>query len=458
MDAGRGVAFRGPLKDDTTHDRRAQAPGRAVKKLLVFLLLAGALSAGVYWWRFAPRTYSVSEDQLAFAPMQRATMREIVSATGLVKPREVVLVGSEMPGMVTHVLGKVNQHVSEGTVLAQLDDRKVRLKVEEADNGVRTAKAALAQAQASRDAAQIALKVQIELSSKGGFRSDKEQADAQAKAAEAGVQAALANLAVASTAYKEAQLALERTLIKVPPGKREFLILERQVNEGQMVGPQGSPLFTLAGDLGRVEVHAQVAEGDISKVRKGQAAVFLITTFADEDVEFRGVVKEIRPLANNIKGAVFYDTVIDVENQKDPQSQEWRLRPGMTVSVDVIRREHKDVWRVPAAAVNFRLEEAYRNSAAKARLAQWQQRTDADQWHTLWIWDRAQEAPAPVFVRLGGLRGGEPGLKDSEGNEVLEWEPGREPSPGDPAPSIIIQAPPARPPGFFDRPANIKVS
>jgi HlyD family secretion protein len=434
-----------------------------VKKLFVFLLIVGAASAGLYWWRFAPRAYGLGEGQLTFVPVSHATMREIVSATGLVEPRELLLVGSEMPGVVTHVLGKVNQHVVEGTVLVQLDDRKLRLKVEEADNGVRTAKAALAQAAASRDAAQSALKVQLELESKGGFRSDKEQAQAQLKAALAGVQAADATLGVANTAHKEAQLALDMAQIKVPTltssgPKREFFVLDRKVHEGQMVGPQGPPLYTLAGELDKVEVHAQMAEGDISKVRKGQPAVFLVNTFADEEVEFRGVVREIRPLASNLKGAVYYDTVIDVDNQRDPQSGEWRLRPGMTVSVDVIRREHKDVWRVPSTALNFQLEEAYQNEAAKQRQAEWKRRADAADWHTVWIWDKDQGAPAPLFVRLGGLRDGEPGLKDSEGNEVLEWEPGREPSPGQPPPRIIIQAPPANPPGFFDRPANIKVS
>ena len=186
--------------------------------------------------------------------------------------------------------------------------------------------------------------------------------------------------------------------------------------------------------------------------------MFLFTTFTDEEIEFRGIVREIRPLASNIKGAVFYDTVIDVENQRDPRSGEWRLRPGMTVSVDVIRREHKDVWRVPSAALNFQLEEAYQNAAAKQRIAEWKRRPDADHWQAIWIWDKEQGAPAPLFVRLGGLRDGQPGLKDSEGNEILEWEPGKEPSPGQPPPRIIIHAPPANPPGFFDRPANIKVS
>ena len=42
----------------------------------------------------------------------------------------------------------------------------------------------------------------------------------------------------------------------------------------------------------------------------------------------------------------------------------------------------------------------------------------------------------------------------SEGNEVIEWEPGKEPT----RPlRVIIKAPPARPPGFFDQPANVKI-
>jgi hypothetical protein len=45
-------------------------------------------------------------------------------------------------------------------------------------------------------------------------------------------------------------------------------------------------------------------------VQKGLQALFTVTSFADEDVEFRGTVREIRPLATQIKGAVYYATII----------------------------------------------------------------------------------------------------------------------------------------------------
>jgi hypothetical protein len=100
------------------------------------------------------------------------------------------------------------------------------------------------------------------------------------------------------------------------------------------------------------------------------------------------------------------------------------------------------------------MDEAYQSEAAKARIAAWKKRPDARDWQSLWTWDEAAKHPQPVFVRIGGLKNGEPGLKDSEGNEILEWEPGKEPT----APlRVIIGAPPARAPGIFDQPANVKL-
>lgn len=432
-----------------------------MKKLLVVLVVVGAISAGVCYWRFVPRAHTLTEQQLTFLSLEQVTMRDIVSATGLLEPRDTIVVSSEMPGAVQLVLGKINQIAQEGAVLVQLDERRLQLKKEEADNGVRTAKAMLVQAEATRDAAEIAFKYQLELASKGGFRSEREQAEAQFKGALAGVLAAQAKVALATTAVKEAQLALDMAQIKVPSvttagPKREYLILDCKVHDGQMVGPQSGPLFILAGGLERMEVHAQVAEGDINKVKPGQTAVFAVTTYADEEAEYRGVVKEIRPQATNIKGAVYYDTVIEVVNRRDPQSGEWQLRPGMNVSVDILRRERQNVWRVPVAALNFQLEEAYQSEAARARVAEWQKRPDGKNWHTLWTWDATKASAWPAFVRVNGLKNGEPGLKDEQGIEVLEWEPGQEPS--HTPPCVIIAAPPAHRPGFFDKPANIKVS
>ncbi len=472
-----------------------------MKKLLLFLILVGAGLAGIVLWVNYPRRPSITERIFTYAAVEQGTMMESISATGIVhiESAKLLLVNSEMPGTVVAVFGKVNDQAQEGTLLLKLDDRKLHLKVEEAENGIKTARAAqaqaqsaLAQAQALHQAAELAFKYQVDLEKKGGFRSERDQAEVKVKAAQAGVAAAQAGVKLAQAklngaeiAEREAQLAFDLTRVIVPKVSRharnrpllavngsgesnstlvarDYLIVESKVQLGQQVGPGGPPLFTLARDLERIQVLAQVAEGDVGKVKKGLTASFTVTAFSDENIDFRGKVTEIRPMPSNVKGAVFYDTVIEVDNHKDPETGEWRLRPGMTASIDIVRRQHDKVWKMPSAALNFQMEEAYQSAAAQEHLAEWRKRPDHAQWKSVWIWDADRRQPWPVFVRIGGQdKKGEPGLKDGGFNEVLEWEPGWEPE----APAranqplrVIINAPPAEAPGFFDRPANIKVS
>jgi multidrug efflux pump subunit AcrA (membrane-fusion protein) len=441
-----------------------------VKKYLFIVLVLAGVGVAAYGWWFHTGTQPLTEKGLTFAEVRQAAIRDIVSATGQIEPREIVVVTSETPGIIKRLISRVGDAVSEGMPLAYLDDRKIVLKQEEAKNAIELAdaalaqaKAALAQAHATRDAAERFLKMQNEVAATVGIRTEREQAKSQVQAAEAGVnlaesgiKAALAKQQAAQTGLQEANLAHTLTAVRVPDlqAKREFLILERKVQEGQMVGPQSGPLFTLAGSLERVEVHAQVAEGDINKIKTRLKGIFKINNYRDEETEFEGTVKEIRPLASTIKGAVYYDAVLDVKNRRDPTSNEWLLRPGMTTSVDIVRQERVNAWRVPMSALNFIMDEAYQDTAARAQLAAWKQRPDEVAWRALWIWDKDAQRACPVFVRVGNKDGEEQGLKDSEGIEVLEWEAGKTPT----APlRIIIGAPPSRAPGFFDQPANLKI-
>ena len=72
----------------------------------------------------------------------------------------------------------------------------------------------------------------------------------------------------------------------------------------------------------------------------------------DNEPVFSAKVEDIRLTPINAHGAVFYEAIIEVKNEQDPDTHEWRLRPGMTASVDIIRREHEKVWKVPTAALS----------------------------------------------------------------------------------------------------------
>lgn len=441
--------------------------GILVKKLLIVLvILGGGVAGGVYWLQ-RPRVLNVEENLFTYATVQRGTMSEAISATGLLYPRDTVVVISELPGMVVDVPVKVNDIVYEGELLCRLDDSKVILNLEKANHGIVTAQAAVAQADALLHAADIAHKKQVKIADKGGFLSDLEEAEYKLKAAKAGLLVAQAQLEQAKTMQREAELHRTLSVVRVPrrqppflelsPKRQPYLVLDRKVQLGQFVGPTGStPLFTLATDLSQMEVHAEVAEGDIGRVKKGLKTLFTVSAFGETDVHFEGVVKDIRPVPNNVRGAIFYTTIIEVTNQKDPETNEWRLRPGMTAVVDIVRQEHLNVWKVPTAAVNFQMEMPYQNDAAKERMAAFKKRPDHAEWRAVWVWDSAQQRPAPVFVRLE--RDGQKGFKDNEFIEVLEWEAGREPAASSPSLKVITGAPPARTPGIFEQPTNIRVS
>jgi HlyD family secretion protein len=208
------------------------------------------------------------------------------------------------------------------------------------------------------------------------------------------------------------------------------VVLERRAALNQMVGPpESAHLFTLAGDLERVQVVAQVAEGDVAKVTRGLKATFTVTGAAEGEPALDGKVEEVRLTPASDRGAVFYKVVIEARNEREPRTGEWRLRPGQTVSVDIVRRAHESAWKMPAAAFTFQPDEAVQSEAARARLRQWQSLPHHDQWRTVWV-AGADQRPWPLFIRVGGRDGrGEDGIQDGQWTEVLQWDPQLSPAP-----------------------------
>jgi HlyD family secretion protein len=437
------------------------------KLLLLLVVLMLALAAGAWW--FSPSRRESGEPAYSFAPAERGSLVETVSATAALQPQEVVPVGTELAGKVVEVAADFNQTVSEGDLLLRLDDRAAVEKLNQAKTAVKLARASVDQAKAQQNAAQKNVDRLRELPSNVSMRKDIDAAEAQLEAAKAAVTVAEARVKEAQDGQQLAELGVRLTRVHVPvlarqagskesaPGvgalapegtapdtKRKFIVLDRKVELNQQVGPPiSAQLFLLGGDLAQMQAVAQVAEGDVGRVRRGQRAEFTVSTYGD-DVLFTGQVADLRLLPTNEHGAIFYRVVIDVANRKDSVTGDWQLRPGMTASVDVVVRRHDDVWKVPVSAVNFQMPEEYQTDAARDKLKQWQGRKDADQWKVVWV-QRADRKPWPEFVRLIATPGQEPGIHDSQFDEVLEWDPDMQPPPeANNPPQFIIGAPPPR--------------
>jgi HlyD family secretion protein len=397
-------------------------------------------------------------------------MTEVVNATGVLQPAEMFPVGSELVGRVAEVLTDYNQVVVEGQVLLRLDDQSARQRLRQAEVGVELARVGVRQADAVRKTAATAVARERLRSPEIRRQLDLDLVESHLRDAEVGLEAARVRVQQAEEERRQAELALRRNEITAPvlgadggnravaslspdaapsASRRGFVVLDRRVAVNQQVSPQGPPLFTLAADLEQMQVHIQVAEGDIGKVARGMAVEFTAAGAGDDHV-FKGTVEELRPAPVSDHGAVFYKVIAAVRNERDPATGEWRLRPGATATVEILRRTRPATWKVPLAALHFEVPVPL-SKAAQAKLAHGQPGSRGG-WQPVWVLG-ADGRPWPVFARL---RGSEPGLEDGQFQEALEWDAdlNPRPDPADPTthPRLLIGIQSSRKAGLFNPP------
>jgi HlyD family secretion protein len=399
-----------------------------VKKLLATIaLLAAALVAGVIsWQRGAAKP---SADSAGWQLIEYGSITETVSATGVLQPREVVVVGTELAGRVAEVLVDIGAAVEKDQPLARMDDRLARLRVKQAEVAVELAKADVGRAEAARDAAKIAVHRANDLLSAGGQQRDVDMADAALRSADAVVHVSGVKVQEAEASLQLAEHGLALATVRAPLAG---VVIDRKVTAGQQIGPPlSAQLFTVAADLARMEVVAQVAEGDIGRLKPGLPANFTVNSFPD--VTFHGTVKQVKPVPTMVQGAVFYPVTVAAENAKDPATGEWRLRPGMPAAAELVLRTHENVWKLPLAARGVMLDPARQDDAAKAKLAKWESRPDRPDWQLVWVRD-GDGPPRPLFLKLAATQ-------DVQFAEVQDWDPDERPPSQATPPRVLIAAP-----------------
>jgi HlyD family secretion protein len=432
------------------------------------MVLAVTAAIAAYAWHLW-REHETEHIAYTLEWVQRGTLDEVISATGRLQPREIYIVGAEVAGKVTAVLADYNQTVAEGDVLLRLDDRLAKARLEQADTAVQLARSAVRQAEVQRDTAAKLLKRLRDMAQEIRSPEEVDIAEGKWRATEAAVEEARSKVRQARDVRRQAEIGLQLTTVRAPvlesvgasasqpqrPGtgvvvediepsrpKRSFVVLERKVSVNQEIGPanQGH-LFTLASDLQHMRVTAAVGEGDIDKVRRGMTARFSVGNTGDEAPKYCGVVEDIHLMPDNEYGAVYYKVEIDVRNMRDSESGDWKLRPGLTASVDIIRRSHPNTWKVPSTALNFEPAAEQQSAAARKKLAQRDRLPHPEEWQTVWTLG-ADDKPWPLFVRTGG-KGvhGETGITADRFTEALQWdEEVKDPA----ALQVITAAPPPK--------------
>jgi HlyD family secretion protein len=136
-----------------------------------------------------------------------------------------------------------------------------------------------------------------------------------------------------------------------------------------------------------MQVHANVAEADIGKLRGDVRVTFSVDAYPQQ--VFPGTVRQLRDNAQTLQNVVTYDAVIDVDNTQG------LLKPGMTANVSVVYAERKDVLRVSNAALRYKPSRA---TLAAARISDVPQRLATSE-RAVWL-SRAGTL-TPVIVTIG---------------------------------------------------------
>jgi len=363
---------------------------------VLFLLIAGG-AAGFHFFAQAE-----PPPRFRLAKADTGTIVSAVSSTGTVNPVVTVLVGSQVSGQIKELLADFNTPVTSGQIIARLDADQTEARMAQAKADLAAADASLMMQRAQADRAkadvdtaranvannranivrsEVVLKDaerdyqrKSDLLKRGaGTAADTDRAEtavdtakaqlvqarAQLEAAVASQQAAQAAMHVSESqiiaaeaqitqrqaAMQQVQVDLDHAEIRSPI---DGVVIQRSIDVGQTVAAsfQAPELFRIAQDLRRIEIWANVDEGDVGRVQPGQDVTFTVTAFPA--TTFRGEVTQVRLGPQMIQNVVTYTVVIAADNPDQ------RLLPGMTATVRIVSDRHDNVLRVPNAALRYR--------------------------------------------------------------------------------------------------------
>ena len=321
------------------------------------LLLVAALAAGGGYYYWQQREGAPLDIQTV--KLTRGDVRRVVSTTGAVNALVTVDVGSQLSGKIGELNVDFSSPVKQGQVLARIEASTFESAVREQEAGVAIAEANIALQQAGVERAdanlhkaeldltraqQLVVKGAASQSTVDAALAAQLSAKADLATANAQVDNAKATLAQRHATLDGARIDLDRTYIRSPI---DGVVIDRAVETGQTVAASLSApkLFTIAEDLSRVQVLAQVDEADIGQVVAGNPVSFTVDAYPD--AKFAGKVEQIRLSPVTLQNVVTYTVVIAADNQQG------RLLPGMTANVEIITGEHPGVVIVPNEALRF---------------------------------------------------------------------------------------------------------
>lgn len=309
------------------------------KKIIIGVAAIAVIACGFWFFR---RTAPKNTLKLETERVEETAISNTVTATGTVEPVTEVEVGTQVSGIVDKLYADYNDVVKAGQLIAEMD--RVNLKAE------------LVSAQAQLASSKSEYEYQEKNYARSKVLYEKKLIS------DSEYETSTYNYEKAKAAYNQAQAGmvkvnrnLEYATITSPI---DGVIIDRAVEEGQTVaaGFETPTLFTIAADLTKMQVVADVDEADIGSIENGQRVSFTVDAYPND--EFEGTVTQVRlgatgstssssSSSSSSSTVVTYEVVITAENP------DLKLKPRLTANVTIYTLERDHVLTVPTKALRF---------------------------------------------------------------------------------------------------------
>jgi len=269
--------------------------------------------------------------QYETSPAVRGNIIQRVTASGTLSAVVSVDVGSQVSGKISALYVDFNSPVKKGQLVAEIDPTVYQAVMQQAQGDLASARADVTLKGQNLERKKILVPL------KAASQLDLDQATAELAQAQA-------TITIKQAALESAQANLGYCKINAPV---DGIVISRDVDLGQTItaGFTTPVLFTIAQDITKMNIKADVSEADIGQVKDGQPVDFTVDAFPDD--VFKGTVTQVRKSPTTTQNVVTYQVIISVDNP------EQKLFPGMTADVSILAAENDKAQKIPNTALRY---------------------------------------------------------------------------------------------------------
>ncbi|GAB4474420.1 MAG: efflux RND transporter periplasmic adaptor subunit [Elainellaceae cyanobacterium] len=390
--AGYAIAEAAPDLAINPSQSPPRSPAQSKRRLspwLGGLLVLGLLTGGGWlaYRQLVVAPQAALRRQLQTVPVERTTLKVTVSANGTIQPERSINVSPKNSGRLKSLLVEEGDRVSEGQILAYMDDSNLQGELVQVQGQIDAAQARLGRSQAGNRPQEISQAAASLRSAEASLRQAEDDLrryqqlynegaiSAQSLAtyrttrdsAQAAVDQTRQALNLAQAGNRPEDIAEARAQVRQYEGAMQVIqsqiddmvirapfsgiVTNKFANPGDFVTPTtsgstvssatSSSILSLASNY---QVMASVAEKDIAQIRIGQAVTIAADAYGDRT--FTGKVAQIAAQATVEQNVTSFEVRVDILSDS-----EQLLRPGMNVNADFQVGQRENVLVVPTVAI-----------------------------------------------------------------------------------------------------------